>query len=62
MNGSSPGTGLLGEPGRARHYFLSRWDQLKPGNYEAHDQIAHNFLSLGSWYDVEWPILVKLPR
>ncbi len=57
-----PGTGLLGEAGRTRYYFLSRWDQAKPDNYEAHDQIANHFLSLGSWYDLSWPILVKLNR
>ncbi len=57
-----PGAGLLGEPGRTRYYFLSRWDQAKPENYEAHDQILDNFLSLGSWYDFSWQILVKLNR
>lgn len=41
-----------------RHYFISRFDHEKPVSYLAHDQIDNNFLCLGSWYDVNFPILL----
>ena len=40
-----------------RHYFVSRLDHDKPGNYLAHDNINDDYLCLGSWYDLEKRVL-----
>lgn len=42
--------------GEKRHYFIQRWDDGKPSDFLAHDQIGDIYL--GSWYDLQFPVLV----
>jgi len=41
-----------------RHYFVQYFPDGVPGYFAVHDQIA-NKLFLGSWYDIEMPILAR---
>ena len=40
-----------------RHFFISRFDHNKPGNYLSHDNIDNHHIDLGSWYGLNMPIL-----
>jgi len=44
----------------SRHYFLTRFDGEVPSWYAVHDEIDGYTLVLGSWYDVEYRIIVKI--
>ena len=44
----------------SRHYFLTRFDGEVPSWYLVHDDIDSYTLVLGSWYDVEYRIIVKV--
>lgn len=44
----------------SRHYFLTRFDGEVPSWYAVHDEIDGYTLVLGSWYDVEYRIIVKV--
>ncbi|WP_367363439.1 hypothetical protein [Mesotoga sp.] len=44
----------------SRHYFITRFDGDVPYWYLVHDQIDDYTLVLGSWYDVQYKVLVKL--
>lgn len=39
-----------------RHYFIQRFDSNRPADFFAHDQVGT--ISLGSWYNMELPVLV----
>jgi hypothetical protein len=41
----------------SRHYFMTRHDHVVPGHYLEHASIDDHFYSLGSWYDLDLPIL-----
>jgi hypothetical protein len=42
-----------------RHYFITRFDGSVPSGYLAHDQVQKNVIVLGSWFDINFKILVK---
>ena len=44
----------------SRHYFLTRFDRKVPSWYAVHDEIDGHILVLGSWYGVEYRIIVKV--
>jgi hypothetical protein len=44
-----------------RHYFIERHDGVVPSGWYVHDQVDSNTISLGSWYNINKPILVRLP-
>ncbi len=44
----------------SRHYFLTRFDRKVPSWYAVHDEIDGHTLVLGSWYGVEYRIIVKV--
>jgi hypothetical protein len=44
-----------------RHYFMERHEHNVPGGWAVHDQIANNFLDLGSWYGINKLVLAKIP-
>ncbi len=43
-----------------RHYFIQRFDNGKPSDFMAHDQVGNIYL--GSWYDIDLPVLIIAPR
>lgn len=44
----------------SRHYFAQRHDGQVPGGWLVHDNIDNFTLDLGSWYGMNYPILVKI--
>ncbi len=42
-----------------RHYFIQRFDDGKPPDFLAHDQVGNIYL--GSWYDLDIPVLITNP-
>lgn len=44
-----------------QHYFVNRFDGVKPDYYTAHDEMGGMTLALGSWFNTRLPILVLLP-
>lgn len=44
-----------------RHYFLTRFDGIKPEYFLAHDEIGGATFVLGSWYGIQNRLLVALP-
>jgi len=43
--------------GSTRHYFIERHDHQVPNNWLVHDHIDNHFIDLGSWYNLNMPIL-----
>ncbi len=41
----------------SRHYFIQRFDSGKPSDFLAHDQVGSIYL--GSWYNIDIPVLVS---
>jgi hypothetical protein len=63
---ASSANGLLQRDGQRfyqdnRHYFLSRFDGVKPDYYMVHDEIGGHTLVLGSWYNTRAMLLAVLP-
>jgi hypothetical protein len=49
---------IAGTPPR-RHYFIERHDGQKPSDFLAHTEIGQHLISLGSWYDMNVPVLCR---
>lgn len=45
-----------------RHYFVSRFDGVKPDYFQAHDELGGMALALGSWFGMQARVLVRLPN
>lgn len=44
-----------------RHYFVTRFEGIKPDYFQAHDQLGGNLLCLGSWYSNHINFLARIP-